>query len=242
MFRHSRLVHQIGSTYALLLPKKPEDDAYRNVTLEFHDFQSNLPLWSRFFKRLPMMGWNPAEDIIVLAWELTEPGAKDEIRQDPEAARLVESIPQRDESYFIVALETHTGKPVARFPINTGKGSYHIVDIHPSGEYLVFQDNHDRLLVYNLIGQRIGRFFGKNPAISSKTGMLAVEREPGRMALARIIHEGSNQGGADGHGYKARDGGIPRCARKYAEESDQAQRGGHSGFCRRSRSFMNNAR
>ncbi len=176
-------VYQIGSTYALLLPKRPEDDEYRDVTLEVHDFQSNLPLWSRFFKRLPMMGWNTAENIVVLAWELTEPGAKDEIRQDPEAARLVESIPQRDESYFVVALETHTGKPVARFPINTGKGSYHIVDVHPSGEYLVFQDNHDRLLVYNLRGQRIGRFFGRNPAVSSKTEMLAVEREPGRIAL-----------------------------------------------------------
>jgi len=28
--------------------------------------------------------------------------------------------------------------------------------------------------------------------------------------LARIIHEGSSRGGADGHGYKAREGRIPQ--------------------------------
>lgn len=182
-YQKKQRVYQMGSTYAVLLPRKPEESSYRDVTLELHDFRTNQLLWSRFFKRQPNLGWNPAENVIVLAWELTEKGAKEEMKQDPEAAKLVEGIGQKDESYFVAALDARSGKALARFPIDTGKGSYDIRDILPSGDYLVFLDNSNRVLVYNLKGQRIGRYFGKQPAVSSKTGLLALEREPGRIAV-----------------------------------------------------------
>jgi hypothetical protein len=151
--------------------------------LEVHDLRSGQLLWSRFFERLPGMGWNPAEDILIFWFNLADRNAKDEIKQDPEALRLVEGILQKDDSYFIAALEARTGNTIARFPIDTGKGSFQIEDMHPAGQYLLFMDSSHRLLIYNLKGKRVGRFFGRKPAVATKTGMLAVEREPGRVAL-----------------------------------------------------------
>ena len=59
--------------------------------------------------------------------------------------------------------------------------------------------------------------------------------------LARIIHEGSSRGGADGHGYKAREGRIPQAYLTVLEESDRAQHGSHAWMRRRSRNPVRNA-
>jgi hypothetical protein len=185
-FQKRHPVGQIGSTYALFLPKDPDEHPERDVTLEVHDVRSGQLLWSRFFKRRPGLDWNPVEDMLLLSWDLTDRGAKNELKQDKEAARLAESILQQDESYFVAALEARTGNTIARFPIDTGKGSFHISHVHPAGEYLVFLDNRHRLLVYNRKGERLGHLFGRKPALSASTGMLAVEREPGRVALYHL--------------------------------------------------------
>ena len=53
--------------------------------------------------------------------------------------------------------------------------------------------------------------------------------------LARISHGVSQRGGADGHGYKAREGKIPQAYLTVLEESDRAQRSGHARIRRSSR-------
>ncbi|HWR14297.1 MAG TPA: M48 family metalloprotease [Terriglobales bacterium] len=176
-------VFQVAGTYVVILPKDPDEHPTRDVTFEIHDVRSGKLLWTRFFKRMPNLGWNPGENVLVLAWDLTDKGAKEEIKQDPEAARLAETILQKDESYFVVALDVRTGTPMARFPIDTGRGSFKISDMIPTGKYLMFQDSHHRVLIYDLKGQRIGRYFGRAPVICTKTDILAIEREPGRVVL-----------------------------------------------------------
>ena len=59
--------------------------------------------------------------------------------------------------------------------------------------------------------------------------------------LARFSHQISSRGGADGHGYKARDRGLRRRTRQYVEEPDRAQRGRHAWIRCRSRKPVRNA-
>ncbi len=70
---------------------------------------------------------------------------------------------------------------------------------------------------------------------------IAAEVANAAARLTRIIHEGSQRGGADGRGCKARDRGPRRHTRQYVEEPEGAQRRRHARIRRRSRSFMNNA-
>ncbi len=185
-FQKHYVVRQIGSTYAVLMPKEPDEHPRRNVTLEVHDMATGGLLWSRMFKRMPGLGWNPEQESIVLTWDLTTKEAKLELKGDPEAAKLVENIEQKEESYFVAELEARTGKTIARFPIDTGKGSYHIADVYPAGSHLLFLDTNHRVLIYDRQGERVARLFGGNPALSQAAGLLAVEREPGRMALYKL--------------------------------------------------------
>jgi hypothetical protein len=181
-YKKRQKVVQMGSVY-LVSHSKDDEHPSRDVMLEAHDFSSGQLLWTRFFKRLPGLGWSPVEEVLVLTWDISDRAAKDEIKQDPEAARLVESISQRDASYLVAAIDARSGKTVARFPIDTGKGSFRLTDSFPSTQYLTFTDNNHRVLVYNMQGKRVGRFFGRKPAVSTTSGMLAIEREPGRLSI-----------------------------------------------------------
>ncbi len=192
-YQKRQRVDSVGSTYLVLSAKDADEHPGRDVTMEVHDFRTGQMLWSRQFKRMPEYGWNPTENILILAWDLSTRAAKDEIKQDPEAARLVSAIDDKEQSYFIAALDARTGNPIARFPIDTGKGSFRIKDMNPSGNYLVFADTNDRLLIYNLQAKRIGQFFGKAPAVSAKAGLLAAEREPGRITIYDLSNMAQRQ-------------------------------------------------
>jgi len=52
--------------------------------------------------------------------------------------------------------------------------------------------------------------FPQNSKASTFFGIMSSEMKDLMPSLTRIIHEGSSRGGADGHGYKAREGRIPQ--------------------------------
>ncbi len=78
---------------------------------------------------------------------------------------------------------------------------------------------------------------GRLPAPSSYSIVIPVARSH----LARFSHQVSQRGGADWHGYKARDRGPIRCSRQYVEEPEGVQRNRHARIRRRSKSLVRNA-
>lgn len=68
--------------------------------------------------------------------------------------------------------------------VETGLGSFEIETVRASGDVLVLTDDQNRVLVYRIsTGEQIGKVFGGRVAIDETGGVLAIENEPGRVAV-----------------------------------------------------------
>ncbi len=176
-------VRQFGS---VVLTWAPEDDdkPRNNINLEAHDSRTDTLLWSRRYpKAFPAIDGAVGSDTAVFAWELGTRGAKDELKDDPEAKKLVNVIKETEGSYLVEVVDLRSGKALAKFPIETGHGSFEARSFTASGSNLLMLDDQQRILLYSFKGQRLGRLFGGDAALSPDGSKLAVEREPGRLVL-----------------------------------------------------------
>jgi WD40 repeat protein len=176
-------VLQIGS---VVLASTPADDDKpgKDVTLEARDAQTGSVLWSRHFaKGLPGIDSSPDSDVAVFSWALGTKRAKDELAEEPEAKRQVNSLKDEEGSYLVEVINLRSGVPLGKFPIETGSVSFTARHFLAAGGTVAMLDSHDRVSLYSYKGERKGRLFGGNLALSLNGNWLCVEREPGRLIL-----------------------------------------------------------
>jgi hypothetical protein len=186
-------VRQAGP-YLLLTPREPDQDdkddkpqKLRTTKLEVADATTLNVLWSKEMERLPVVSAVPEQPgLLVLIFHLNDDGAKDAIRSDPELKRTVERIQVRERSYLVQVVDALTGNAVANIPVDTGEGSFRLVDGIAGANYVVLTDSENRVLVYTRDGERIGQFFGSRPLVSRDGRLICLEREPGRLALYEL--------------------------------------------------------
>src|SRR5271165_88101 len=177
-------IRQVGPVL-LRRTRKGKDWRLRNITVDVQDAATGHTLWTRDYpKEAPQfLSWR-SDGALVFGWPANSEGAKLEIKGD---VRLSQRWPKLDaalEDYFIEAVEPTTGNVLGAVIIKTGKRAFHLVSAESSGDWLVAEDNTNRVLVYSLAaGEQAGILFGSDPAISASNALVALQNERGQLLL-----------------------------------------------------------
>jgi WD40 repeat protein len=173
-------VRQIGPV-VLSSTARDDDQPRKNVKMEAKDARTGNLLWSREYPSAPTVHTSVGNQYVVFSWFLGSGGAKEELKDDPEAKKLVNALKDTEGSYLVEVVEPGSGKIVAKFPISTGRASFHAQHMRATGDTLMLVDNNHRVMLYSIRGEPKGRLFGGYAVLSKDGSKLAVEREPGRV-------------------------------------------------------------
>jgi WD40 repeat protein len=162
-----------------------ENVAFKDVTMEVRDTQTNAVLWTRRFdEERPRFGLNRSHETLTLVWALQSKAAKNIIKADAALSAKLAAMQEKDGDYFFQIVEPKTGKITGQFLLETGEGSFSIADVFAAGDNLIISDTANRILIYSISkGTLRQRFFGGHAAVNLSENMIAIENEPGQMAI-----------------------------------------------------------
>ena len=90
----------------------------------------------------------------------------------------------KDDDYIVEIFDAFANKPVGVLLLETGKGSFDIASGFSEGNWLVFRDDNNRVLVYSIKdGDLRHRFFGTRAAMNPSRNQVIVENYPGELTL-----------------------------------------------------------
>ena len=160
-------------------------NVYKNVVLEVFDAATMKLLWSKSFaKEAPRVWLAPTLNTGVLLWNVKDEAARAAIKADARLAQQLAANKEKEGDYFLQVINPETGQELGKLLIETGKGSFRAANVFAAGEWIVFIDTQNRVLVYSLTsGNLIGRAFGEYSVVSQRSGLLAVENEKGKLAV-----------------------------------------------------------
>jgi hypothetical protein len=166
-----------------------KDDApsrnWHDLTLEVLDSRTMTSLWSRYYpKEGPDLWTSPHYGTAVLLWRADAETAAAEIKADAQLNKQFTALKEREGSYLLEAVDLKNGTTLGKLLIETGKGSFRIVNVFVAGDSVVMSDSQNRVLVYSLkTGEQRGRVFGGFGTISLPANLLCVENETGKIAF-----------------------------------------------------------
>ncbi|HEX8369723.1 MAG TPA: M48 family metalloprotease [Pyrinomonadaceae bacterium] len=159
--------------------------ALNDVTMEVRDAQTNGVLWTRRFDdERPRYGFNRKHGTLTLAWQLQAKAAKAIIKSNPALSARLASMQEKDGDYLIQILDPKSGQATGQFLLETGEGSFDIEQVYAAGDNLVISDSANRILIYSISqGNLRHRFFGGYPTLNPAGSLIAIENEPGQLAI-----------------------------------------------------------
>lgn len=160
-----------------------------NVRYEIKDFVQDKVVWSRdFAKEAPFHSFDPNTGRLILYWFLGTDAGKAKLKENPEWQAKADALVNKSSDYLIEVVDAFAGgKTVGTLLIETGKGSFYIRAGLSGGDWLVFYDTQDRVLVYSVkTGELRHRFFGKNAALNARRNQIAVENFPGEISIYNL--------------------------------------------------------
>ena len=167
----------------LLYTRRQERKWNSPVDLELRDLVTGTVLWTkRFSHEAPGISASPPTGEIVLVLPLSSDEAKEEEKHNATLASESKAISSKNTANLIEVVNAQDGKLRAEFAVDTGNRSFTIHRVFPAGNWMVIEDNRNRVLVYSLDGKLIGRAFGSRPAVSAG-GALALESQPGMLKI-----------------------------------------------------------
>lgn len=175
-----------GGAYVLRIkPEKKGGSSSENVVMEVFDSRTMTLLWSNAFpKERPSYWMTSRNGTITLSWPAKSKAAAAEMKSNPALIQQLNSLKEKEGDYFLKVLDLKTGQMLGQLMIETGKGSFRVKEVLTSGDWVVVSDSENRTLIYSLSnGQQVGKIFGRRPAISPASGLLAIEKEDGVLAL-----------------------------------------------------------
>ena len=162
-----------------------ETVAFKDVTMEVRDTQTNAALWTRRFdEERPSYGFNRTHGSLTLAWRIQTKAAKNIIKSDPALNAKLSAMQEKEGDFLFQFVEPKTGKITGQFLLETGEGSFGIESVFAAGDNLVISDTTNRVLIYSIAqGTLRHRFFGGWAMINLPENLIAVENEPGQLAI-----------------------------------------------------------
>ncbi len=176
---------QFGSVLLRTTPQGKDESSERNILFEALDVSAGKVKWSRTYaKNAPDVVSRRKDENLVLSWPANSEGAKIEIRSNAVLSQRWPKVDADGNDYFLEAIDPTTGKILGATIVRTGKGSFRIGSAESAGDWLVAEDGSNRLHVISLqTGEQKGLLFGRRPALSGSSGLLAAENERGELSL-----------------------------------------------------------
>lgn len=177
--------YQLGSLLLVTKPNKKDGNMREDVTLDLRDSITGNTLWTRQFpNEAPVVQVSPDFKTVLVRWNFSSLAAKNELKGNPEIARLIEKIKRTDSDYLVEVLDAQTGKLINAITVDTNNGSFRPQSIFAVGERLVLSDNLNRVVIYSLsTGKQLAKAFGRAPEVSESSALLAAENELGQLNL-----------------------------------------------------------
>lgn len=160
----------------------------KGVLMEMHDVQTGNLLWNReFLNERPAVVVSVIHDSMLLGWSLNSDAANQILKSDAGLKARRDKMGDKAGDQLIELVDPKTGTTKGHFLLETGEASFLPENLRWAGEYMVINDNQNRILIYSIAtGELLTRLFGSYPAISSATKQIAVENSPGRVAISDI--------------------------------------------------------
>ncbi|QQS39794.1 MAG: M48 family metalloprotease [Acidobacteriota bacterium] len=155
---------------------------------QVRDVKSNDVIWERTFeKTMPRAYFSALNDTISFVWSVNSDGAKEIFKEDKALKDKADSLGDKDGDYFIQIVESATGKVLGNVFIESGEGSFRVLEAEASGDYLAIADSENRIHIYSLsTGELASRYFGRNFALNKENGTVAVGNNSGGLAVYEI--------------------------------------------------------
>lgn len=160
----------------------------KGVVMEVRDVRTGQLLWKReFVNERPAIAISQIYDTMLLGWSVKSATATQIIDGDPALSAKRDKMGNEDGDEFIQSVDPNTGEVKGQFLLETGDRSFAPDYVRSTGDYLIVNDNRNRVLVYSMSsGELISRFFGSYPAVSAESKQISIENSPGRVTLYDI--------------------------------------------------------
>ncbi len=181
-------VSQSGQYLIITKPAKEGGKLDANITKEIHDAATGKLLWSRtFLHEAPTTFVEPLHGTITFAWQMSTKSAKQERETNDNLAKQAEGVKNDEKNILMEVVDAKTGKVEGGLVIDTNKGSFTVQRIFAAGNHLIVTDSANRVLVYSMVnGEQVGRTFGRSPAVSEASGLVAIENESGHVIICDL--------------------------------------------------------
>lgn len=159
-----------------------------NVRMMLRDVVSDKVVWSRDFpKEVPRFFFDKFSGRLIFYWTLGSNAGALRLKEDPTLAARAKLLGNADDDYLLEVIDAFAGKSIGTLLLETGKGSFDILDAYSEGDWLVLHDSTNRVLSFSIkAGELQQRFFGANAAINPVKHQIVVENYPGELTLYNL--------------------------------------------------------
>jgi WD40 repeat protein len=157
----------------------------RSYQLDALDIVDQKALWSRDFpKQGPSISGSPVSGKVVLIWAASSGGIRDELAREAKLQALWEKQKPKEGDYLLEALNSRNGTLAGAAVLHTGNRSYIPESVNAVGDWLVVEDNQNRVLLYSIsTGEQLVRWFGYHPEISRNGQRLCLANGRGHLLV-----------------------------------------------------------
>jgi hypothetical protein len=157
----------------------------RNFELDALDIVDQKSLWSRNFpKEGPTFSGSASSGKVVFLWSAHSDGVREEVAREPKLQALWDRAKPKDGDFLLEALDSRSGSLAGGAVLLTGNRSYVPETVKAVGDWLVIEDNRNRVLLYSLsTGEQVARWFGDRPQISRNGERLCLSNGRGHLIV-----------------------------------------------------------
>jgi hypothetical protein len=165
-----------------LKPMGNDKNTGRHATLEVKRMETQTVAWTRAYPHETPVCWSAEDDRMVLAWDLSNETAKDEIKGDAQLQHEAQALKNKNKGLLIETVNPETGAPYQKVLIPEADLTHGWDDERRaivSSHFVLVRGEHDNTVIYQIeTGAKVGEFFGRPLATDAETGLIAaINRE-----------------------------------------------------------------
>ena len=153
--------------------------------LEVLNLKTKEVYWSRDFeKNRPVVGMIPGTDVMTLRWPLQSDEVRKIAKGDKELLKEAKSRKEGRFDYYVQVVDAKTGKVLRGFSLESGRGSFLILNAVANRDRLAVIDSLNRIQLFSMAdGELTHTLYGESIAITPNSKIAAVKNGSSRIAI-----------------------------------------------------------